>query len=43
MDIHERTMIAAVNRNHEDQAFARRLSAISARRRHRKSVFSRRK
>lgn len=32
MDKHERKMIAVVNRNHEIQAMADRLSAISARR-----------
>ena len=32
MDKYEKQMIAVVNRNHEIQAFAERLNAISARR-----------
>lgn len=43
MDNYERAMIAAVNRNCECMALARRLNAISARRRRKKGLFGRRK
>ena len=43
MDKYEKDMIAVVNRNHDCKALADKLNAISATRKHKKSIFNWRK